>query len=407
MLATLIPLFDETMSVKAYSLFSQKHNYFLSPNLSPTGLFDGAGRINGLEVIDNMGIETISVDKEIFVPVNNISLFADIKNQCSAPPRRLVLLIDNTVLPQEMYITRMKELKMQGFRFAMRKLPVSSFEDYRHILLLCDYIFLNHQKIDITKAQIYFSKIYPDIRLIAGNIKTQEDFEKLCSTGGYAFYEGDFYRTPVTKGDTDVSPLKINYIELLNIVNEENFDLTQAADVIGRDTALVISLLNIVNRMTIASEVTSIRHATAILGQRELKKWTSTAVTKQLCLDKPNEITRLSLLRAKFAENLATAFELGMKGQELFLMGLFSVLDLILNKPMEEALDMVIVSNDIRSALTTHSGPLAQVYDFMLQYENANWQEVSRVLLIHNIEIDVIYQAYCDSLKWYRRLFIE
>ncbi len=407
MLATLIPLFDEKMTVKAYSLFSQKNNYFLQPSYTSTGLLDGAGRINGLEIIDSMGIETLSTDKEIFVPINNIAIFSDISAECKAPHDRIVLLIDNSVLPNEMYINRMKELKGQGYRFAIRKLPVTSFENYRQILLLCDYIFLNHQKIDISMAKIYFTKIYPNIKLIAGNIKTNEEFEKLKFQGGYTFYEGEFYRTPVTQGETDVSPLKINYIQLLNIVNEENFDLTDAADVIGRDTALVISLLKIVNRMSINSEITSIRHATAMLGQRELKKWTTTAVTKQLCLDKPNEVTRLSLLRAKFAENLAPALSMAMKSQELFLMGLFSVLDIILDKPMEDALDMVIVSKDIRSALIDHAGPLAPAYEFILQYENANWQEISRIMLVDNIDMDKVYNAYCDALKWYRKIFSE
>lgn len=407
MLATLIPLFDENMSVKAYSLFSQKNNYFLEPTYTSTGLLDGAGRINGLEIIDSMGIETLSSDKEIFVPINNISIFSDISEQCKAPHERIVLLIDNTVIPNDMYVNRIKELKDMGYRFAIRKLPVSSFQDYHRILLLCSYIFLNHQKIDISMAKIYFTKLYPGIKLIAGNIKTTEDYEKLKFQGGYAFYEGEFYRTPVTEGDTDVNPLKINYIQLLNIVNEENFDLTDAADIIGRDTALVISLLKIVNRMSINSEITSIRHATAMLGQRELKKWTTTAVTKQLCLDKPNEVTRLSLLRAKFAENLAPVLSMAMKSQELFLMGLFSLLDIMLDKPMNEALDMVIVSKDIRKALVAHDGPLSLAYYFILQYENANWQEVSRIMLIREIEMDRVYEAYCDALKWYRKIFSE
>lgn len=405
MLATLIPLFDENMSVRAYSLFSQKENYFLSPSYTSTSILDGAGRINGLEIIESLNIETLSKDKEIFVPVTNISIFSDISAQCSAPHKRIVLLIDNSVLPNEMYINRLQELRSQGYRLAMRKLPISSFEDYRQILLLTDYIFLNHKKINIDNAKIYFTKVYPNIQLVACNISTQEEFENLKEKGGYAFYEGEFYRMPVTKGDTDVSPLKINYIELLNIVNEDSFDLTDAADIIGRDTALVISLLEMANHMAINSEITSIRHAAAMLGQRELKKWITVAVTKELCQNKPNEITRLSLLRAKFAENLAPVLNMAMKSQELFLMGLFSVLDLILNKPMEEALSMLKVSKDIKDALIHKTGNLALAYDFMKQYENANWQEISRIMIVHGIETEQVSDAYCKALEWYRDLF--
>lgn len=407
MLVTMIPLFDENMTVKAYSLFVQKENYLLNPSFLGTGKNDAAVDIPGLDVIKAMGMETISADKDVFVEINNISVFTDIDVQCIAPHGRIVLLIDNTIIPNEMYINRLKELKASGYKMAIRKLAVSSFEDYREILKIMDYILLDYKKIDITKAKIYFGKLYPNIKLCAGNIKTQEVFDELKEDGGYQLYEGEFFRMPVTKGQVDVSPLKVNYIQLLNLVNDEDFELTKAADVIGRDTALVISLLKMVNRMSVNSEITSIRHAVAMLGQKELKKWINAAVTNELCADKPNEITRLSLLRAKFAENLAPVFEMALHSSELFLMGLFSVLDLILDKPMEEALDMVKVSKDIRAALIDKNGKFAPVLDFLLQYESANWQEVSRQMVLKDIDMEQIYDAYTKSLQWYRDLFVS
>lgn len=267
-----------------------------------------------------------------------------------------------------------------------------------------DYVFLNNKKIAIDKAKIYFGKLYPNIQLCAGNIDTMENFEALKKMGGYAFYEGDFYRVPITKGQNEVAPLKVNYIELLNMVNSANFELTEAADVIGRDTALTISLLQMVNRMTVNSGINTIRHAAAMLGQKELKKWINTAVVNALYSDKPNEVTRLSLLRAKFAENLASVFELAMKKEELFLMGLFSVLDVILEKPMKEALEMVKVSDEIREALIDNKGKLAPVLDFMMHYEKADWFEVSREMIVRSMEMDEVSNAYLDSLKWYRDL---
>ncbi len=405
MLVTLVPLFDKEMSVRAYSLFTQKNNFLLNPNLQGTGINDGAFQIPGLEIIENMGIETLSVDKEVFVTINNISIFTDIESQCSAPHNRLVLLVDNSVLPEPMYVERLRQLKEMGYKLAMRKLAVQQFEEYREILLLMDYVLLDHKKIDISKAKIYFTKVYPNVKLIAGNIQTQEIFAELKADGGYELYEGEFYRVPVTVGETEVTPLKVNYIELLNMVNDADFELTKAADIIGRDTALVISLLKMVNRMTVNSEITSIRHAAAMLGQNELKRWINAAVTNELYADKPNEVTRLSLLRAKFAENLASAFGLATQSSELFLMGLFSVLDLILNKPMEEALQMVKVSKDISEALISRTGKLAPIMDFVTQYESANWQEISRLMIIKEIDMKVVNEAYMDTLKWYRELF--
>ncbi len=406
MLMVLVPLFDENVAVKAYSIFSQKNNLLLNPILLGTGQFDGASRIPGLEIIQNIGIETLSDDKEVFVPISNISIFADIENQCDAPHERIVLLIDNTIPPIEMYIERIKALKEMGYKFAIRKLSVLDFEGYREILKLMDYVLLNNRKIAIEKAKIYFSKLFPNVKLCAGNIESMETFENLKASGGYQLYEGDFYRVAITKGKNAVTPLKVNYLELLKIVNNDNFELTEAADIIGRDTALTISLIKMVNRMTVNSGITSIRHAAAMLGQRELKKWINTAVVNQLYSDKPNEITRLSLLRAKFAENLASAFGLAMKKEELFLMGLFSVLDVILEKPMEEALDMIKVSKDIKDALVSGTGNLAKVRDFILPYEIAHWSEVSRQMIVNSIDEAEVSKAYMDSLTWYRDLMV-
>jgi len=406
MLAALIPLFDENMSVKAYSLFTQKSNMLLNPSLLGTGMRDGAGTVAGLEVIESMGIDSISSDKEIFVPVTNISLFSDIKDQCKdAPSDRIVILLDNGIKPEEMYINRIKELKDSGYKIAVRKLKVSDFEPYKNILCLVDYVLLDNKKIDISKAKIYFSKVYPNVSLVAVNVADRETFDTLAKDGGYELYEGEFYRLPVTKGQTEVAPLKVNYIELLNVVNDVDFELTKAADVIGRDTALVMKLLEMVNKMAVNSEITSIRHAAAMLGQRELKKWINTAVTSQLCTDKPNEITRVSLLRAKFAENLAPVFEMAGQAPELFLMGLFSVLDIILDVPMTEALKKVKVSKQVEKALVEKKGELSDVLTLIEIYENANWAELDRVMLLKNINADDVYGAYKGALEWYRDLF--
>ncbi len=404
MLATLIPLFDETMTVKAYSLFAQKENRLLNPSYLGAGITDGV-HVAGFDLIESMGIETISSDKEIFVEVNNISIFSNIDEQCQAPHERLVLLVDHTITPEEMYLKRFRELKEMGFYLAIRKLPIEKFEAYQEVLRLMDYILLDYKKLNIGNAKAFFTKYYPNIKMCAVNVDSQEDYDNLKKMGEFDLYEGKFFRLPVTANkQTEVAPLKANYIELLNIVNDADFDLADAADVIGKDTALVISLLKMVNRMTVNSEITSIRHAAAMMGQKELKQWINTAVTKELCADRPSEITRISLLRAKFAENLAPLFEMAVHSSELFLMGLFSVLDLILDKSMSEALEMVKVSRSIEEALISHQGELAPVLDFILQYESASWQEVSRQMLLQNIDMDPVYDAYIRSLQWYRDL---
>lgn len=404
MMLTLIPFFDRNMSVSAYSLFTRKNNFLMNPSLLGSRQFDGAAYVDGLELIQELGTTTLSGGKPIFVSLNNISIFSSLESQCKNANHAPILLIDQTFPPVSMYTDRIRELREFGYHFAIRNLPVHCYEDYAPILSQMDYILIDCQKIDAVKASFYFRKLYPDICICASNIPDMETFGKLSPAETISLFEGTFFRMPVTRGEHKVSPLKINYISLLNLIEEDDFDLTKAADIISQDTALIISLLRLANTRSFNSEITSVRVAVSMLGQKDLTRWIQTTVIEKLCSDKPNELMRLSLLRAKFAENLAPVFGMAMRSQELFLTGLFSILDIILDCSMEEALSMVRVSGKIRAALLEHTGSLAEVLHFIVKYESAEWQEVSRQLVLKNIEIPDVSHAWVSSLQWYAKL---
>lgn len=404
MMLTLIPFFDRNMSVSAYSLFTRKNNFLMNPSLLGSRQFDGAAYVDGLELIQELGTTTLSGGKPIFVSLNNISIFSSLESECKNTNHAPILLIDQTFPPVSMYTDRIRELREFGYHFAMRNLPVHCYEDYAPILSQMDYILIDCQKIDAVKASFYFRKLYPDICICASNIPDMETFGRLSPAETISLFEGTFFRMPVTRGEHKVSPLKINYISLLNLIEEDDFDLTKAADIISQDTALIISLLRLANTRSFNSEITSVRVAVSMLGQKDLTRWIQTTVIEKLCSDKPNELMRLSLLRAKFAENLAPVFGMAMRSQELFLTGLFSILDIILDCSMEEALSMVRVSGKIRAALLEHTGSLAEVLHFIVKYESAEWQEVSRQLVLKNIEIPDVSHAWVSSLQWYAKL---
>lgn len=404
MMLTLIPFFDRNMSVSAYSLFTRKNNFLMNPSLLGSRQFDGAAYVDGLELIQELGTTTLSGGKPIFVSLNNISIFSSLESECKNTNHAPILLIDQTFPPVSMYTDRIRELRQFGYHFAIRNLPVHCYEDYAPILSQMDYVLIDCQKIDAVKASFYFRKLYPDICICASNIPDMETFGKLSPAETISLFEGTFFRMPVTRGEHKVSPLKINYISLLNLIEEDDFDLTKAADIISQDTALIISLLRLANTRSFNSEITSVRVAVSMLGQKDLTRWIQTTVIEKLCSDKPNELMRLSLLRAKFAENLAPVFGMAMRSQELFLTGLFSILDIILDCSMEEALSMVRVSGKIRTALLEHTGSLAEVLHFIVKYESAEWQEVSRQLVLKNIEIPDVSHAWVSSLQWYAKL---
>lgn len=407
MLATLVPLFYEDMSVASYCLYAQKENMYERPHLLIAGKYDGAGSIVGLEVFDSVSEDDLVANCSIIVPINNISLFSNIEQQLTGFDGRIVLLIDQTIKPEESYNKRLQDLKSKGFKLALKDLPIASLDEFKFMMDDFDLLLINSDTGDVIEQAREFRKILPKIDLCAENLHSKEEFESAKESGLFKVFEGTFFRVPINTGDTEVAPIKINYLKLMKVINEPDFDLDDVANVISQDPALTIELLKIANKLTINSNIRSIAQATALLGQKELRRWLNTTLLNELAAGKPNEITRLSLVRARFAENLAPIFDYAMRKDELFLMGLFSLLNLILDMPMDKALEQVGVSNEIKKALVSDDGIFAPQLEFLLSYEAGDWQEVSRLMVLHDIEMDDVYEAYVEALKWYGSMFIQ
>lgn len=400
-----VPLFNVNVAVEAYYFRIQKGNNIIEQS-KPTSVLDGAMHSPALEALKSVGLEAFTMGKPIFVPINNFMLIAKLEDQCTAPVEKVIFVLDSSVYTSEEYIEAIKRLKNIGYRFAIQK--ISHAEPYDKVLKLCDYIFLDYRVFDTAeqlRLRFDIAKNYRHLKIVLTHVNTMEAFEtmKLKFKG---VYEGRFYRIPVTKGEYSVSPLQTNLIELLNTVRGKSFEFDEVTEIVQHDTALTISLLKLVNSpyIGVRQEVKSIGQAVALLGQEEVEKWVTTAVTKLLGAEKPSEITKLSLVRAKFAEALAPYFGLQKESDSLFLMGLFSLLDAILEMPMKEALEQVHVSKDIIDALLNLKGKYYPVYEFMQQYESANWKAVSRTLIIKGLSAKDIYGAYINTLCWYKEL---
>ena len=407
MLATLVPLFFEDMSVASYCLYAQKENMFEHPHLLGAGKYDGAGSIVGIEVFDSISESDLIDNCSIIIPINNISLFSNIEQQLTRFLGRIMLLLDQSIKPEDSYSKRIVDLKNKGFKLAIKDLPLANVEDYKTLLKDFDLFLVNSDTGDVVEQAKAFRKVLPSIDFCAENLHSKEEFDAAKDSGLFKIFEGTFFRIPINTQDTEVTPIKMNYMKLMSVINRPDFDLEDVANVIGQDPALSIELLKIANKLTLNSNIRSIQQATALLGQRELRRWLNTTLFNGLAAGKPNEITRLSLIRARFAENLALVFDYAMRKDELFLMGLFSLLNLILDMPMEEALTQVGVSNEIKKALVSGDGIFAPQLDFLLSYEAGDWQEVSRLMVLHDIQMHVVYDAYVEALKWYGNMFIE
>ena len=135
---------------------------------------------------------------------------------------------------------------------------------------------------------------------------------------------------------------------------------------------------------------------------KQVRTWSSNPII--VVSARAQEEDKVRALDLGADDYLAKPFGMAAQSSELFLMGLFSVLDAILDKDMEEALKLVKVSKNISDALVSKSGVFGPVYEFIVNYEKASWQEVSRQMILLDINMNDLYDAYLQTLVWYRKL---
>ncbi|MCL1843377.1 MAG: HDOD domain-containing protein [Defluviitaleaceae bacterium] len=399
------PLFTDQMKVEGYFMAAQYGNAILESTKSNP--LDRAMDSPFIDFMNEIGLDALTQSKPVFVPVTQIQLITELNRDIKESPEKIVFLLDDRVVIDALVLERCNHFHSLGYKFAaFFKGKMEELESIRDVL---SYIFL---KVPATKLVEYsglVNRAFPKVTIVASDISEKPVFDQIVRhrDSRIKLFDGAFYKVhiPSNAKQNALSPLKTNYIQLLNIVSQDDFDFQTFTRTVRQDTALAIQFMKLVNTASKArSEVKNLNQAAAMLGQKEIKKWVSTAVSNALCVDSPSEITRLSLIRAKFCENLARHFEMAIAQENLFLMGLFSVLDVVLDIPIEEAFKMVFVPPQIYSALVNQTGEYYSVLFFVQQYEMGHWKEISRVALVRNISIDHIHYAYKEAMLWYSEL---
>ena len=396
-----VPVFDKTMAVNSYS-FMYKSADSLIIGDQGSGMLDGTVNPKLLEILDEIGIDTFTLGNPSFLSISHIALLGDFYETFKGPKDHLIITLDGSAItPESIYLERIALFKSSGLKFAYKL--TQFIPNHDPLFALMDYILVDQTTTNKKEAMAVIARNSHAIP-VACNVNNYNVFD-LAKAIGYSLFEGRFYRTSLTVGQAkDVSPMKIFAIQLLNAVREDNFELDEVARIVEKDIALSVSLLKHINSQRLSQKINNIQHAAAMIGQKEIRKWVSTTASTQLGADKPTEINKVSLVRAKFAEKLAPMFELAMHTDSLFLMGLFSVIDVMLDLSIDEALSMVSVADNIKDALVKNSGPFYPVYEFIQFYEAADWTSVSRFLILYRINPEQIYNAYIDTIRWYKDL---
>jgi EAL and modified HD-GYP domain-containing signal transduction protein len=221
-----------------------------------------------------------------------------------------------------------------------------------------------------------------NVKLLAEKIETNEEFEALKKLG-FDLFQGYFFSRPHIMKGRDIPGSKLHYLQVLKVIQDEDYDFAELSKYVSRDVSLAYKLLKYANSAYFArrQKLESIEMAVAMMGQLTLRKWLSLMMLSYLADDKPSELLRLAAFRGSFCELIADQL-LGRRKEagRFHTVGMFSLLPAMLDKVMADILPELALPEDIQEALLAAAAtPLAHTLFLVMAYERGDWEKTTRL----------------------------
>ncbi|HUT02107.1 MAG TPA: HDOD domain-containing protein [Phycisphaerae bacterium] len=251
------------------------------------------------------------------------------------------------------------------------------------------------------QAEICEKLVARGIRTIATGVDTPRQHENAVEAG-FWYFQGDFFRRPILTSAQELPSQKAHYLALLKEVSRPELVYDELETIIRLDVAMTYRLLRFINSAWhgLRQTVDSVRHALVLLGPREVRWWASMLILRELGDDKPKELFRRCLIRAKMAEGIAPLIGLGAKASELFLTGMFSLVEALTNVPLTRVLEGLPLNEDIKLALLIHAGPYGPVYEAVEHYELGEWDQLAGSLEELELDKDALPEVFVAAVRW-------
>jgi len=343
----------------------------------------------------------LTAGKLAFIPANRSLLLQDLVT--ILPPSQTVLEIDAEESSDEV-VSACFRLKVSGYPIAVRGfLPWSPV---RPLVAIANILKVDFAKVTGSeRARAVSVYATPNRKMLAERIETAEEFAE-AERMGYDYFQGNFFCQPETLSAKVLTSHQFTYLRIMQLLGDLTFDFDHVEQVIKTDPSLSFKLLRYINSAAIGvrHRVSSLKQALVLLGERLLRRWLLIAVSTLLLENKPHELLVTALVRGHMCEQIASVAGLPPE-PDPFLIGLFSVLDALLDQPMPEILDELPLNQELKDALLQSSNPLGWVYSLVLAYERADWEKVrnwANLLKVPETEIAVYYER---SVRWADHLF--
>ena len=382
------PIYDRDLHIYGYELLYRAD----MENKAPADAGDQATSTVLINALNEIGLESLVGDHFAFVNLTRGFVVGD--NPLPFGERQFVIEILEDIGPEPCVLAGAKRLAQQGYIIALDDFVLA--DHLLPMVELADIIKIDVLALDEATVREHINTIRPyKVKLLAEKVETQEAFE-FCKDLGFDYFQGYFFCRPhvVTKPRLPSNHLSV--LQLLSALNNPRVTAEDLEKLLERDTSLSYRLLRHVNSASFAlpHKVNALRQAIMLLGLNTIRQWATLMMLSQIN-DKPHELMTTAIIRAKMCEQLAVASGERAKDSH-FIVGLFSVLDALLDAPMAMILEPLSLTDDISAALLSREGPAGEALRCAMAFERGDWDNV----LYRALDEETLTRSYLDAVVW-------
>src|ERR1700740_570042 len=394
------PILTRNRKFFAYEILSRygPENYCRPKAQSPVS-------VNAMDELFLMGVRTMTEGLPAFLNCTREFLLND---YLTLMPKELVVgEILETVQADAEVLAACHRMKEQGYRLALD--DYCDVPEMQPLLAIADFVKIDMLLTGFPEQERVVKACHQrKIPVVAEKVETDEQFRR-CMEIGYDYFQGYFFCRPQIVARRSVPANKAIYLQLLQAANEPVFDLHKISMLFRRDVSLSYRLLRHLHSAVVGfqAEVRSIPHALTLLGEQPMRKWISLVSVAGLGDEVADGLLRLRLLRAIFCELIGQKIGMLHDTNELFLLGLLSVMDALLNMRMADILKEIPVNEDIKKALLGKSSRYRPIFEVALDYESGTWEQLAHSARHIGLHEEFLPDLYMRSVNWGSEVLAE
>jgi len=347
-----------------------------------------------------LGLDVLCDGHRAFINCTRDTLLKDYMTLL--PSSQAVAEILETVPADDLVVAACRRLKEAGYMIALDDFAVN---DPREALTdLADIIKVDIRETSAADAAAMVKRYGPwRRRMLAEKVETREEFIA-SKKAGFLYFQGYFFRRPELLAAPEISANRMNYMRMLTAVSQPELDVREIENLVKGEAALCYRLLRYLNSAAFgfSSEVHSVMHALSILGEREVRRWIRMVATLGAGQGKTSDLVLAALVRARFCEQLSSKIPHG--DSDLFLMGMLSLMDVILDMPMRQVLDNVPIDQESKSVLLGAASRLRPFYQLMLAQESGDWKVAGELAGELHLSEDDVAEFSWRAMQWARQV---